>query len=85
MQYLPILQHPDSRLRVKATTVESFDKELANQADKMLATMYDANGIGLAGTQVDFHRRLIVVDVSESRDGPITLVCLLYTSDAADE
>ena len=74
MQYLPILQHPDSRLRVKATKVESFDEELANQADKMLATMYNANGIGLAGTQVDFHRRLIVIDVSEDRDGPIKLV-----------
>ena len=74
MQYLPILQHPDSRLRVKATTVENFDKELADQADKMLATMYNANGIGLAGTQVDFHQRLIVIDVSENRDSPIKLV-----------
>ena len=74
MQYLPILQHPDSRLRVKATKVESFDDELANQADKMLATMYNANGIGLAGTQVDFHHRLIVIDVSENRDSPIKLV-----------
>ena len=74
MQYLPILQHPDSRLRVKATKVESFDEELANQADKMLATMYNANGIGLAGTQVDFHQRLIVIDVSENRDSPIKLV-----------
>ena len=74
MQYLPILQHPDSRLRVKATKVESFDDELANQADKMLATMYNANGIGLAGTQVDFHQRLIVIDVSENRDSPIKLV-----------
>ena len=74
MQYLPILQHPDSRLRVKATQVESFDEELANQADKMLATMYNANGIGLAGTQVDFHQRLIVIDVSENRDSPIKLV-----------
>ena len=74
MQYLPIIQHPDSRLRVKATTVESFDKELANQANKMLATMYDANGIGLAGTQVDFHRRPIAGDVSENRDAPITFV-----------
>ena len=74
MQYLPILQHPDSRLRVKATKVESFDEELANQADKMLATMYNANGIGLAGTQVDFHHRLIVIDVSENRDSPIKLV-----------
>ena len=74
MQYLPILQHPDSRLRVKATKVESFDEELANQADKMLATMYNAKGIGLAGTQVDFHQRLIVIDVSENRDSPIKLV-----------
>ena len=54
--------------------VEHFDEKLADQAEKMLATMYDARGIGLAGTQVDFHQRLIVIDVSENRDSPIKLV-----------
>ena len=54
--------------------VEDFDERLDDQAEKMLATMYDAKGIGLAGTQVDFHQRLIVVDVSENRDSPIKLV-----------
>ena len=74
MHYLPILQHPDSRLRIKASVVEHFDENLADQAEKMLATMYDANGIGLAGTQVDFHQRLIVIDVSANRNCPIKLV-----------
>ena len=54
--------------------VEHFDEKLADQAEKMLATMYDAKGIGLAGTQVDFHQRLIVIDVSENRNSPIKLV-----------
>ena len=74
MHHLPILQHPDRRLRIKAAVVEHFDKKLADQAEKMLATMYDAKGIGLAGTQVDFHQRVIVIDVSENRDSPIKLV-----------
>ena len=74
MHYLPILQHPDSRLRIKASVVEHFDENLADQAEKMLATMYDAKGIGLAGTQVDFHQRLIVIDVSANRNCPIKLV-----------
>ena len=74
MHHLPILQHPDRRLRIKAAVVEHFDEKLADQAEKMLATMYDANGIGLAGTQVDFHQRVIVIDVSENRDSPIKLV-----------
>ena len=74
MHHLPILQHPDQRLRIKAAVVKHFDEELADQAEKMLATMYDAKGIGLAGTQVDFHQRVIVIDVSENRDSPIKLV-----------
>ena len=74
MHHLPILQHPDRRLRIKAAVVEHFDEKLADQAEKMLATMYDAKGIGLAGTQVDFHQRVIVIDVSENRDSPIKLV-----------
>tara|TARA_B100000989_G_scaffold257329_1_gene206832 strand:+ start:348 stop:845 length:498 start_codon:yes stop_codon:yes gene_type:complete len=74
MHRLPILQHPDRRLRIKATAIKHFDEKLADQAEKMLATMYDAKGIGLAGTQVDFHQRLIVIDVSENRDSPIKLV-----------
>ena len=74
MHHLPILQHPDRRLRIKAAVVEHFDEKLADQAEKMLATMYDAKGIGLAGTQVDFHQRVIVIDVSENRDRPIKLV-----------
>ena len=74
MHLLPILQHPDRRLRIKASVVMQFDEKLADQAEKMLATMYGAKGIGLAGTQVDFHQRVIVIDVSENRDSPIKLV-----------
>ena len=51
-----------------------FDQELSGLIDDMLETMYDANGIGLAATQVDVHRRLIVLDVSEEKDNPKVLI-----------
>ena len=67
---LKILIFPDPRLRKVAEKVTKFDKSLENLANSMLKTMYDANGIGLAATQVDHHIRLIVMDLSENRDDP---------------
>tara|TARA_B100000524_G_scaffold323624_1_gene205615 strand:+ start:32 stop:535 length:504 start_codon:yes stop_codon:yes gene_type:complete len=67
---LKILIFPDPRLRKVAKEVTKFDKSLENLANDMLKTMYIANGIGLAATQVDHHIRLIVMDLSEERDDP---------------
>jgi peptide deformylase len=70
MAKLEILEFPDERLRTVAKPVERFDDELRTLVDDMLETMYDAQGIGLAATQVNVHRRLLVLDVSEARDDP---------------
>jgi peptide deformylase len=70
MAQLTILEFPDPRLRTRAAPVEQFDAALAQLAQDMLETMYGAAGIGLAATQVNVHRRLIVVDVSEARNEP---------------
>ena len=67
---LQILIFPDPRLRKVADRVTKFDKSLQNLADDMLLTMYDANGIGLAATQVNKHVRLVVMDLSDNRDDP---------------
>ena len=70
MAKLEILEIPDPRLRTVAKPVESFDEDLSRLVDDMVETMYDAEGIGLAATQVNVHRRLLVLDVSESQDTP---------------
>ena len=70
MAILDILEFPDSRLRKKAAPVTVFDKNLRQLIDDMFQTMYEAPGIGLAATQVDVHRRVLVIDVSEERDEP---------------
>lgn len=70
MTRLTILEYPDPRLRTKAVPVATVDAQLRELIDDMLETMYAANGIGLAATQVDVHRRLLVADVSEGRNQP---------------
>ncbi|HET7162614.1 MAG TPA: peptide deformylase [Rhodanobacteraceae bacterium] len=74
MAKLDILEFPDPRLRLVAQPVETFDADLKRLADDMLATMYDAPGIGLAATQVDVPRRVLVLDVSETHDDPRVIV-----------
>ena len=74
MSLLNILQFPDPRLRTRANPVIDFNDELRTLTEDMLATMYDAPGIGLAATQVDVHQRIIVVDVSQNRDEPYVLI-----------
>src|SRR5262249_7391478 len=69
-----ILEFPDPRLRTRATAVTDFNAELGRVIDDMLHTMYAASGIGLAATQIDFHKRLIVIDVSEAHDEPLVLI-----------
>ncbi len=74
MAPLEILEFPDPRLRTRAKAVEEVDGKLISLADRMLAAMYEAPGIGLAGTQVNFHRRLVVLDVSEDKKSPLILI-----------
>ena len=74
MKLLDILTYPDPRLRTVAKKVEKFDKSLQELSENMLYTMYEADGIGLAASQVDVHIRLIVMDISETRDEPLIFV-----------
>lgn len=74
MAILEILEYPDPRLRTRAEPVERVDDELRKLADDMLETMYAAPGIGLAATQVNVHKRMLVADVSETRDDPRVLI-----------
>ena len=74
MALLPILCFPDAKLHTVAKPVQTVDARIQALIADMLATMYDAKGIGLAATQVDVHERLIVIDVSEERDQPLVLV-----------
>jgi len=74
MAILNILEFPDPRLRTRATPVTTFDAALGTLIDDMFETMYDAPGIGLAATQVDVHKRLLVIDVSEARDQPLVFI-----------
>lgn len=74
MARLDILEFPDLRLRTKALPVSTFDAQLKQLAADMLETMYAAPGIGLAATQVNVHRRLLVTDVSEEHNDPRVLV-----------
>jgi peptide deformylase len=74
MALLPILCYPDDRLHNVAKPVQGVDARIRNLVADMLETMYDANGIGLAATQVDVHERVIVIDVSEDRKTPLVLV-----------
>jgi peptide deformylase len=74
MALIPILLYPDPRLHKVAKPVQAVDSRVHQLIDDMLETMYDANGIGLAASQVDVHERLIVIDVSQERDQPMVLI-----------
>lgn len=74
MAKLKILEFPDPRLRKKAQPVDNVDDALRQLIDDMFETMYDAPGIGLAATQVDVHRRLLVADVSTDKTEPWVLI-----------
>jgi peptide deformylase len=74
MALLNILEYPDPRLRRQAEPVSEVTPELRRLIDDMFETMYAAPGIGLAATQVDVHRRIVVIDVSEERNQPLALI-----------
>ena len=74
MAQLNILRFPDPRLHTVAKPVAQVDDALRRLIDDMLETMYEADGVGLAATQVDQHIRLLVMDISEQRDQPRVLI-----------
>lgn len=74
MALLTILRYPDPRLHTVAQPVAAVDDRIRRLVDDMLETMYEAEGVGLAATQVDVHERVIVMDTSESRDQPLVLI-----------
>ena len=74
MAILDILEFPDPRLRKVAQTITEVDGKLNALADNMLETMYNAPGIGLAATQINVHKRMLVTDVSEHKNRPLVLI-----------
>lgn len=74
MALLKILEFPDPRLRTLAENVETVDDELRTLIDDMFETMYDAPGIGLAATQVNVHKRIVTIDLSEDQSEPLVLI-----------
>ena len=85
MAILEILHHPDPRLRKKAAPVNAFDDNLAELVADMFETMYAAPGIGLAATQVDVHKRVIVIDVSRDKSAPSAFVNPVIVATSGDE
>lgn len=74
MAKLEILEFPDARLRIRARPVETVDERIRRLVADMLETMYDAQGVGLAATQVDVHERVLVIDVSDDRSAPFVFI-----------
>ena len=74
MALLKILVFPDPRLRTLAEPIMDFDYSLKKLSEDMIETMYEGSGIGLAATQVNVHKRIIVVDISEEKNSPLILV-----------
>ena len=74
MSQLEILRYPDPRLHKVARPVAAVDERIRRLVDDMLETMYEAEGVGLAATQVDVHERVIVIDVSDAHDESIVLI-----------
>ncbi|MGZ5132069.1 MAG: peptide deformylase [Caldimonas sp.] len=74
MARLSILRYPDPRLYTVARAVAEVDDRIRRLVDDMMQTMYDAEGVGLAATQVDVHERVIVIDTSDTRDSAIVLI-----------
>ncbi|HWU74919.1 MAG TPA: peptide deformylase [Rhodanobacter sp.] len=74
MSILPILEFPDPRLRTCATQVTRFDSDLRQLVDDLFETMYAANGVGLAATQVNVHQSVLVIDMSDERNQRLVLI-----------
>ena len=80
MPLLEILKFPDDRLRTKAKPVETVTDEIKQLVDDMFETMYAAPGIGLAATQINVHKRIVVIDVSLEKDEPLCLINPIITA-----
>ena len=74
MNILPILEYPDKRLRTVAEPVDAVDAAMVSLIDDMFHTMYEAPGIGLAATQVNVHKQLLILDISEDRSQPMVFI-----------
>jgi peptide deformylase len=74
MAKLTILEYPDPRLRTIAEPVENVDDEVRSIIDDMFETMYDAPGIGLAATQVNIHKQIVTIDLSEEQNEPLVMI-----------
>jgi peptide deformylase len=74
LSILTILEFPDERLRKKAEKVETVDAAIGKMVDDMLETMYQAKGVGLAATQVNVQKRIVVIDVSEEKNQPLCFI-----------
>ena len=74
MALLPILRYPDPRLHTVARPVQAVDERIRRLVDDLLQTMYEADGVGLAATQVDIHERVIVMDTSDQHNRPLVLI-----------
>lgn len=85
MSLLPVLTFPDDRLRTIAQPVEKVDADIQQIVDDMLETMYHEEGVGLAATQVNIHRRIVVIDTSSTRDQPMVLINPEITATSGDD
>ncbi|MCG3846971.1 peptide deformylase [Photobacterium damselae] len=85
MSLLPVLTFPDDRLRTIAQPVDKVDAEIQQIVDDMLETMYHEEGVGLAATQVNIHRRIVVIDTSSTRDQPMVLINPEITATRGDD
>jgi peptide deformylase len=85
MAQLEILHFPDPRLRTRAAPLEQVDDDVRTLVDNMFETMYEAPGIGLAATQVNVHRRIIVIDISEEKDQPLVFINPVITQTSGSE
>ncbi|MBA3504509.1 MAG: peptide deformylase [Betaproteobacteria bacterium] len=74
MALLPILEYPDARLKKVAAQVLSVTPDIRKLVDDLAETMYAAPGVGLAATQVDVHKRVIVIDISDTKDDLLVLI-----------
>ena len=74
MAILDILRYPDPRLRTPATVVDSVDDQLRTLVENMFETMYQAPGIGLAATQVNVHKRVLIIDISKEQNQPMVFI-----------
>ena len=84
MALLPILRYPDPRLHTRAAPVTAVTDEIRQLVRDMAETMYAAHGIGLAATQIDYHRRLVVIDLSEEHDDLLVLINPVITRKAGE-